>query len=146
MAVLDLLDADLAIGNTEQGAEVKTTPYLETVIFNIKTCLSELSDRLDLVEDRVTYLEGTFVVTAIDVTSIGNTTIVCTAELTVKLTVAPNDKDIVRVKQTSEEVIVDGNGRTIEGESEIVIRKRNTSIKTGLNFIYSAELDEWFII
>lgn len=98
------------------------------------------------VESRLDYLEGTLVVTNVDVTTIGNTTIICTEAITVKLTVGPNDKDIVRVKQTDFEVTVNGNGRNIEGNSEVIMIVTTASLKTDLNFIYSAELDEWFVI
>ena len=101
--------------------------------------------RLDLVEARVDYLEGDFVVTAVDFTTIGNITVVVTADVTISLTLEPNDKDIVRVKQTDTQFTIDGNGRTIEGNESLRIRKLNTSTKTGLVFIYSEELDEWFI-
>ena len=111
----------------------------------IEERLDAVELRLDLVEARVTYLEGTFVVTGVDFTTIGNITVVVTADVTISLTASPNDKDIVRVKQTSTKFTIDGNGRNIEGNASLRIRKLNTPTKTGLVFIYSAELDEWFI-
>lgn len=115
---------------------------LSTVTASIDSILV----RLDSLEARVTFLEGTLIVTAVDHTTIGNQTVICTAEVTISLTESPNDKDVVRVKQRNTKITISGNGRNIEGNSELRIRKRNTSTKTGLALIYSKELDEWFVI
>ena len=108
--------------------------------------LDAIELRLDLVEARITYLEGTFVVTGVDFTTIGNITVVVTADVTISLTTSPNDKDVVRIKQRGTRVTIDGNGRNIEGGDSLILRKRQTDLKTGISFIYSAELDEWFAI
>jgi hypothetical protein len=118
----------------------------EDFFTEVKSRLDAIELRLDLVEARVTYLEGDFEVTAVDFTTIGNMTVVVTADVTISLTLLPNDKDVVRIKQTDTALTIDGNGRNIEGESSLSVRRGNSTLKTGLDFIYSSELDEWFII
>jgi len=98
--------------------------------------------RLDALEDRVTYLEGSTVVTAVDVTSIGNQVIICTDALTVTLAATPLDKDVVEVKVTNGKVIIDGNGNTIDGSDTVTVRRNNT----GLSMEYSESADAWYIL
>lgn len=104
--------------------------------------VADLELRLDLLEDRVTYLEGTTVVTAIDVMAEGNQVIICTGALTVTMALTPLDKDVVEVKATNGNVIIDGNGNTIDGDSSVTIRRDNV----GLSMEYSVAADAWFII
>jgi len=108
----------------------------------ILLAIIDIELRLDLLEDRVTYLEGTTVVTAIDVTATGNQVIICTDILTVTMAATPLDKDVVEVKATNGQVIIDGSGNTIDGSSTVTIRRDNT----GLSMEYSSVADAWFII
>jgi len=108
---------------------------------------SSLNDAFNELEDRVDYLEGTLVVTDVDITTEGNTTIICTAAVTISLTESPNDKDVVIIKQTEYAVTVNGNGRDIDtvGNSEVIMSTPTTVITSGLVFVYSSELDRWFV-
>ena len=99
---------------------------------------------------RVIDLEGLTVVTAVDYTIDGTTTghqtIVCTADLTVSLDPAPSDRDTATIKvgQKSTKVIIDGNGKLIEADSTMTLRRRQTKRQIGMDLEYSAELDRWF--
>jgi hypothetical protein len=98
---------------------------------------------------RVIDLEGLTVVTAVDYTIDGTTTghqtIVCTAEITVSLDPAPSDRDTATIKvgQNRTKVIIDGNGKLIEEDSTMTLRRRNTQIQIGIDLEFSAELDRW---
>ncbi len=91
---------------------------------------------------RVEYLEGTTVVTAVDVTAEGNQVIICTDAVTVTLALSPLDKDVVEVKRTNGLVTVAGNGNTIDGSSEITL----TRDFIGYSMEYSSTADAWFIL
>ena len=82
------------------------------------------------------------IVTAVDVTAEGNTTIICTDALTVTLNASPLDKDLVKVKQTNGNVTIDGNGNNIDGDSSVIIRRNFT----GLDMVYSSVLGAWSIV
>ncbi len=97
---------------------------------------------LQLLQDRVTYLEGSTVVTAVDVTAEGNQVIICTDAVTVTLALAPLDKDVVEVKRTNGLVTVAGKGNTIDGSSEITL----TRDFIGYSMEYSSTADAWFIL
>ena len=103
--------------------------------------------RLDLVEARVTYLEGLTVVTAIDHTVVntvtGIQTIICTAALTVDLILAPNDRDKVIVVSQGFQIVIDGNGKTVNGDATVTLR---AGFEIGLQMEYSSALDAWFEI
>lgn len=98
---------------------------------------------------RVIDLEGLTVVTAVDYTIdgtvTGHQTIVCTAEITVSLDPAPSDRDTATIKvgQNRTKVIIDGNGKLIEEDSTMTLRRRNTQIQIGIDLEFSAELDRW---
>ena len=108
----------------------------------IKLRLDAIEGRLDAVEARLTYLEGTMVVTAVSVTATGNTTIICTDALTVTFDASPLDKDLVKVKARNGNVTIDGNGKNIDGNDSVIIRRNFT----GLDMVYSSELDAWSIV
>jgi hypothetical protein len=98
---------------------------------------------------RVIDLEGLTVVTAVDYTIdgtvTGHQTIVCTAEITVSLDPAPSDRDTATIKvgQSRTKVIINGNGKLIEEDSTMTLRRRNTQIQIGIDLEFSAELDRW---
>jgi len=110
--------------------------------------LDALELRMTLLEARVTYLEGTIVVTAIDVTASGNTTIICTAAVTVTLAAAPLDKDLVSIKAINgDKIIINGNGKTVEGDTTLTIRQNRASkIKAGLTMRYSSSINTWVLV
>jgi hypothetical protein len=131
-------------GGTDQVSEIVID--LDT----INDRLDAIEARLDLLEPRVTYLEGLTIVTDIDLTIdnavTGHQTIICTAAVTIKLDATPTDRDTAEIKQTGFQVIMDGNGKNIEGNATVTLRKRNTKLKTGLVVRYSSDADEWFAI
>jgi len=110
--------------------------------------LDVVEERLNLIEARLDYLEGSLVVTAIDVTTSGNTTIVCTAELTVTLAANPLDKDLVSIKAfNGDKIIIEGNGNTMDGETQLIIRRnKKAKTKTGLTMRYSSSLSSWSLL
>jgi len=112
----------------------------------VEDYLSEKRNSSSLNES-IDYLEGTLVVTDVNITTEGNTTIICTAAVTISLTESPNDKDVVIIKQTEYAVTVNGNGRDIDtiGNSEVIMSTPTTVITSGLVFVYSSELDRWFV-
>jgi hypothetical protein len=129
---------------------------LQDQINVINDRLDAIDIRLDLIEAdiadlqaRVIGLEGLTVVTAVDYTIdgtvTGHQTIVCTADLTVSLDPAPSDRDTATIKvgQKNTKVIIDGNGKLIEEDSTMTLRRRNTKIQIGIDLEFSAELDRW---
>jgi hypothetical protein len=112
--------------------------------------LDTINGRLDSLESRVTYLEGLTIVTAIGLTIdnavTGHQTIVCTAAVTIKLDATPTDRDtaIIKVGQKNTKVIIDGNGKLIEEDETMTLRRRNTQRQIGMALEYSASLDRWF--
>lgn len=98
--------------------------------------------RLDEIEARLDYLEGSTIVTAIDHTTEGNQTVICTASLTVTLALDPLDRDLVVIKATNGNVTINGNGNNIDGDNTVIIRRNFT----GLDMQYSLEADAWFIV
>ena len=143
---------DYLAGKRELGSVVE---FVNEEVAAIKVRLDAIELRLDLIEARLDaiearldYLEGLTVVTDVDVTTEGNTTIICTAPLTVTLADTPLDRDTVSIKaQSGDKIIIEGNGNTIDGQATLTIRtNKQTKIKTGLTMQYSSEADEWFLI
>lgn len=112
--------------------------------------LDAIEARLDLLESRVTYLEGLTIVTAIALTIdnavTGHQTIVCTAPVTIKLDATPADRDTAKIKvgQKNTKIIIDGNGKLIEEDETMILRRRNTKRQIGMDLEYSSSLDRWF--
>lgn len=116
----------------------------------INSRLDSIEGRLDLIEASLTYLEGLTIVTAVDLTIdnsvTGHQTVVCTAAVTIKLDATPTDRDtaIIKVGQKNTEVIIDGNGKLIEEDSTMRLRRRSTKRQIGMDLEYSSALDRWF--
>jgi len=104
--------------------------------------IDNINIRLDELEARLDYLEGTTVVTAVGHTAEGNQTVICTDSLTVTLALEPLDRDLVVIKATNGNVTISGNGNNIDGNSSVIIRRNFT----GLDMEYSSEADAWFIV
>jgi hypothetical protein len=77
-----------------------------------------------------------------DITTSGNQTLVCTAALTVTLNASPKDGELVRIKRVSGQTIIDGNSRSIDGDSTYTMLVDYE----GVQVVYSALDDEWFKI
>lgn len=131
LKVIELGGDDLKVAKSDQ-------------FFNYQMWLASRTTDASLgtLTERVEYLEGSTVVTAVDVTTIGNQTVICTDELTVNLTIEPNDRDVVKVKQANGNVIINGNGKTIDGDSTVTLRRNFT----GLSMEFSSTADAWFIL
>ncbi len=123
-------------GGTDQVSEIGID------IEEIKLRLDAIEAELIVLAERIAYLEGTIVVTAVNVTATGNTTIICTDALTVSLNSAPLDKDLVKVKARNGNVTINGNGKNIDADSSVIIRRNFT----GLDMVYSSVLDAWSIV
>jgi hypothetical protein len=85
-------------------------------------------------------------VTAVDYTSIGDQTIICTDALTVTLNAEPRDREIVKVIISSGDVTVSGNGKLINKDTDQVVIFNNLVTTGALDIIYILEVNEWFII
>jgi len=109
----------------------------------------DLELRMTAAEADIVDLQGLTVVTAVDYTIdgtvTGHQTIVCTDDLTVSLDPAPSDRDTATIKvgQKNTQVIINGNGKLIEEDSTMTLRRRNTQIQIGIDLEFSAELDRW---
>jgi hypothetical protein len=107
------------------------------------------ADIVDL-QGLIVDLQGLTVVTAVDYTIdgtvTGHQTIACMADLTVSLDPTPSDRDTATIKvgQANTKVIIDGNGKLIEADSTMTLRRRQTKRQIGMDLEYSAELDKWF--
>ena len=105
--------------------------------------------RMTAAEAAIVDLQGLTVVTAVDYTIdgtvTGHQTIVCTNDLTVSLDPEPSDRDTATIKvgQKNTKVIIDGNGKLIEEDSTMTLRRRQTKRQIGMDLEYSAELDRW---
>ena len=118
-------------------------------VFISAEIIGGMEERLDIIEAaliilaaRIAYLEGSIVVTAVNVTASGNTTIICTDALTVTMNSTPLDKDLVKVKARNGNVTIDGNGNNIDADSSVIIRRNFT----GLDMVYSSVLSAWSIV
>jgi len=80
--------------------------------------------------------------TAVDYTTIGSEIIICTDAVTVTLNDEPDDQELATVKRVGGSVIVDGNGKLIDGETDWTINVQLTS----LDIVYLVETDAWNII
>lgn len=121
---------------------------LRVIALELRMAAVEL--RMTAAEADIVDLQGLTVVTAVDYTIdgtvTGHQTIVCTAEITVSLDPAPSDRDTATIKvgQKNTQVIINGNGKLIEADSTMTLRRRQTKRQIGMDLEYSAELDKWF--
>jgi hypothetical protein len=122
---------------------------LELRMAAVELRMAAVELRMTAAEADIVDLQGLTVVTAVDYTIDGTTTghqtIVCTAEITVSLDPAPSDRDTATIKvgQSRTKVIINGNGKLIEEDSTMTLRRRNTQIQIGIDLEFSAELDRW---
>lgn len=104
--------------------------------------LDDLGARMEALEIRVDILESKqliFIVTSVDHTTTRNEWVECQDSLTVKLNSTPLDLEEVSVKRAAGSVTIDGNGKLVNGESSIVLnRKEQVRL-----LIYSSALDSW---
>ena len=96
--------------------------------------------RLDALEALIPiayYIIADHIVTANETITCGNVT-----GITVTLPVAPIDQQRVSAKRVNAEVVYNGNGKLIDGETNIIINRKYT----GLTIEYSAAAGYWSII
>ena len=122
------------------GADFINEIELDVEVINAR--LDVIEAELIVLAARIAYLEGSIVVTAVNVTATGNTTIICTDALTVTMNSTPLDKDLVKVKARNGNVTINGNGKNIDADSSVTIRRNFT----GLDMVYSSVLGAWSIV
>ena len=130
-------------GGTDQVSEiVLDVDAISARLDAIELRLDSIEAELIVLAARIAYLEGSIVVTDVNVTASGNTTIICVDALTVTMNSTPLDKDLVKVKTTNGNVTIDGNGKNIDADSSVIIRRNFT----GLDMVYSSVLNAWSIV
>lgn len=82
------------------------------------------------------------VVTAVDYTTIGNQTVVCTNTITIKLNDEPDDRELAKIHASDGRVDINGNGKKINKQDDVIIKRNFTT----LDILYLVEMDEWVII
>ena len=87
-------------------------------------------------------LKDDVVVTAVDITTIGDQIIVATEKLTVKFNATPQDRELLKIQATNGRLKLNGNGKKINGELDAIIRRNFTT----WDILYVVELDSWIII
>lgn len=83
--------------------------------------------------------------TAIDYTTIGAEIVQCTAALTITLNASPDDQELVTISITNGNVKVSGNGKNIDGDTDVKIVFANIQPPGVIDCLYLADLDEWII-
>lgn len=110
---------------------------------DIARALAGLTEFDDIFTERAKdQLKDDVVVTAVDLTTIGDQIIVATDKLTVKLNAEPQDRELVKIHANNGRVYIDANGKTINGELDAIIRRNFTT----WDILYIVELDSWIII
>jgi hypothetical protein len=84
--------------------------------------------------------------TSINHTSSGSQVVICNSALTVFLNEYPEDRETVKVIITNGDVIVSGNGKLINKDTEQTVIFKNLITTAALDIVYILETDEWFII
>lgn len=82
------------------------------------------------------------VVASANHTTVGNETVICTTGVTVTLNATPDDLERVNIKRTADQIVIDGNGKQIDGHDTITVIRQYTT----LDLIYTVETDSWSII
>ncbi len=93
---------------------------------------------------RIVKLERNPIAASADYTTTDNDVVICTnsVAITVSLNPEPNDLEFVTVKRANAKVAINGNGKTIDGESQVVLSRKYT----GLDLVYTVEADSWSIV
>jgi len=140
----------ITIINEDIDALTLRVVALELRMAAVELRMEAVELRMEAAEADIVDLQGLTVVTAVDYTIdgtiTGHQTIVCTNDLTVSLDPTPSDRDTATIKvgQANTKVIIDGNGKLIEADSTMTLRRRQTKRQIGMDLEYSAELDKWF--
>ena len=85
---------------------------------------------------------GDLIVTGVSRVTTGTARIICTASITITLNASPGDDEKVYVKETNGQVVINGNGNTIDGAASVTIDRPYTC----LLLCYSTLVGAWFVI
>lgn len=83
--------------------------------------------------------------TAVNYTTVGDQVIKCTSALTVTLNDEPEDQEKAKILVTNGDVKIDGNGRNIDGATDVTIVFANIQPPATVDCLYLVETDEWII-
>jgi len=86
------------------------------------------------------------ITTAINYSTLENDVVICTADLTIFLNDTPDDKELVTINSGNNQITINGNSKTISGETEVIIRRRSSGLPISLDMQYFVENDAWFLI
>ena len=81
-------------------------------------------------------------ITAVDYTTSESEIVICTDKVTITLNDAPEDQEVAVIHAANGVVTIDGNSRTINGETAAVIRRQFTT----WDIIFVLERNEWVVI
>ena len=119
------------------------TTDIATNTTNIATNTTNIATNVTDITDINNELGDLIVITA-NYTTIGTGRIICnnSSNITITLNASPVDDEKVYIKQINNEVLINGNGNNIDGDSTLNI---DTQYMTYL-LCYSSTLSNWFII
>lgn len=127
--VLDRISEVVGLPNGDRIGDIELdTTSINNSISNLESDVSSLDTRLDSLEDYKLNVQTIFT----DTTGVKNTIYVCVNGLTFNLPSNPNSGDRVFVKRQGGPVLVQGNGKNIDGSSIYRMLGRFE----GIQFIY----------
>lgn len=100
--------------------------------------LEKTDIKSELVDDLVT--------SAVNYTTKGDQTVICTNAITVFLNETPDDRELVKVLITIGDVTVDSGSRLINNLPSVTIDFSALSTIGALDIVYTIETDSWWII
>jgi hypothetical protein len=141
------------------NADKELRPYfekLEWLLFQLWTRTGGADDSVDETVNSQVDTDGLFglfsrisdlefrnvIPTAIDYTTIGSDIVICTDAVTITLNDEPDDQELATVKRAAGQIIINGNGKLIDGNTTLRINVKYTS----LDIIYTVETDSWHVI
>lgn len=83
--------------------------------------------------------------TDVDYTTIGDQIIKCTDALTIFLNSEPDDQEKSKILVTNGDVKIDGQGKNIDGDTDVTIVFANIQPPAIVDCLYLVETDEWII-
>ena len=129
---------DTVNSTANQQIDTDSLYSLFSAFQDIESDLDDLSNQTVIPNDRhVAVVTSNYSVSNDDVVICNNT-----SRITITLPANPDDQQLVAVKRASFEIIIDGNGKTIDGSDTITVNRKYTT----LDIIYTVETDSWHII
>lgn len=127
---------DLVEDSANQNVDTDT-------LFGLFAQFDELSEELDGIETvRTAQTERYVISTSVDYTTSGSDIVICNDAVTVTLNSTPDDLELVTIKRAAGEIVIDGNGKQIDGGDTITVIRKYTS----LDLVYTVDSDSWNII